>query len=390
MKTKLRVLVVDDSTVFRKVVRDALSQFPMVEVIGHAVNGAIGLKQVIELKPDLVTLDIEMPELNGLQVLQEIKSMNLNTDAIMVSSLTGAGARSTTQALTLGAFDFILKPSGSNIQDNIDCLRTAFEPKIQSLLRKRGMDLAGGDVSDHATSPFQSTTGQGEIDGQAANSRDIENDPNDAPQIVMIGTSTGGPAALSKMLPKLPSTLPVPVLIVQHMPPMFTKTLADDLNRNCALEVKEASGGELIRAGQVFIAPGGRHMKAVRTQSGVILRITDDPPVLSCRPSVDYLFRSVGQAYENVLAVIMTGMGDDGCRSLAEMKSPKLKVVSQDQASSTVYGMPRAVAESGIADVVCSLDEIAGVITRSTRHSVAPVDPSVSITFSSTESPQCI
>lgn len=390
MKTKLRVLVVDDSTVFRKVVRDALAQFPTVEVIGHAVNGSIGLKQVMELKPDLVTLDIEMPELNGLQVLQEIKSMNLNTDAIMVSSLTGAGARSTTQALTLGAFDFILKPSGSNIQDNIDCLRTEFEPKIQSLLRKRGIGLTDDDVSDHANSNFQSTADQDAISGQTANRRDVETDPNNAPQIVMIGTSTGGPAALSKMLPMLPSTLPVPVLIVQHMPPMFTKTLADDLNRNCALEVKEASGGELIRAGQVFIAPGGRHMKAVRTQGGVMLRITDDPPVLSCRPSVDYLFRSVGQAYENMLAVIMTGMGDDGFRSLAEMKSPKLKVVTQDQASSTVYGMPRAVAESGISDVVCSLDEIAGVITRSTRHSVAPVDPSVSITISSTESPLCI
>ncbi|MCG8649333.1 MAG: CheB methylesterase domain-containing protein, partial [Pirellulales bacterium] len=180
---------------------------------------------------------------------------------------------------------------------------------------------------------------------------------------MIIGTSTGGPAALTRMLPMLPANLPVPTLIVQHMPPMFTRTLAKDLNQICQLEVAEASGGERLGPGQCYIAPGGKQMKVISAQSGVFLSVTDDPPVNSCRPSVDYLFESVGKVYgSSVLAVVMTGMGDDGTSSLREMRQTGVQVIAQDEASCTVYGMPRCVIEAGLADAICPLDSIAGKI----------------------------
>ncbi|TWU58740.1 Chemotaxis response regulator protein-glutamate methylesterase [Rubripirellula tenax] len=352
MSDKIRVLVVDDSTVFRKIVRDSLASIPSVEIVGHAENGAVALAKIDELKPDLVTLDIEMPDVSGIDVLRQIRGISPTTTAIMVSSLTGTGARSTMQALALGAFDFILKPSGADLQQNIQQLQSDFAPKIEALLTSRRPRMGTSKEIRQAspTTPIPQTQFE--------------------PQIVVIGTSTGGPTALTRMLPMLPANFPVPILLVQHMPPMFTKTLADDLNRLCKIEVREAIGGEQPQAGQVFIAPGGRHMKAVRTSSGVYLRVTDDEPVLSCRPSVDYLFRSVAKAYDQILAVIMTGMGDDGSRSVQEMRGSNLKVIAQDEASCTVYGMPRAIVEQGNANIVCPLDSIAGAINRTVGRAV--------------------
>lgn len=397
MTGKLRVLVVDDSTVFRKIVRDSLAKIPSVEVVGHAANGSIGLDRIAELKPDLVTLDIEMPEMSGLEVLKSMKSRKMDTAAIMVSSLTSTGARSTTQALALGAFDLILKPCGSSLQENVELLRSEFEPKIEALLKNRQRSTTAAGKACHVnmntidaskTVPAPDTSADQSPNVVSAHAPAISGNFA-TPQIVVIGTSTGGPAALTQMLPMLPADLPVPVLIVQHMPRMFTKTLADDLNRSCALEVKEAVGGEKICAGQVYIAPGGRHMKVLRTSNGVFLRVTDDPPVLSCRPSVDYLFRSVNKAYENVLAVIMTGMGDDGSRSLAEMKSANVKVIAQDEPSSVVYGMPRCVVEQGNADIVCPLDSIAGAIGRTTRRRPSTLPPTSSQTPFQTQASSC-
>ncbi|MCA9127693.1 MAG: chemotaxis-specific protein-glutamate methyltransferase CheB [Planctomycetales bacterium] len=343
----IRVLVVDDSTVFRKIIRDALSGIPGVDVIGHAENGVLATKMIQELQPDLVTLDIEMPEKNGMKVLQECREKCIRTRAIVVSSLSKSSHQSTMAALGLGAFDFVLKPSGESIEENATLLRKELEPRIKVLrVACQSNNLAGTDrtkpqIVEPKPQPFCGI-----------------------PEIVVIGTSTGGPVALGKLLPML-GELPVPVLIVQHMPAGFTRTLAEDLNKKCDLEVAEAHGGEQLRPGLCLIAPGGRHMKVVRTGSGVFTRVTDDPPVLSCRPSVDYMFQSVSEAFgSSILAVILTGMGDDGSRSLNAMHAQGVNVIAQDEASCTVFGMPRQVIEQGNADHVLPLDKIANTVRK--------------------------
>ncbi|MEZ6086783.1 MAG: chemotaxis response regulator protein-glutamate methylesterase [Pirellulaceae bacterium] len=359
MNQRLRVLIADDSIVFRKIVRDSLASIPYVDVVGHAENGAVALRRIRELQPDVVTLDIEMPEMSGLSVLRQLRGSEINTAALVVSSLTSTGARFATQALEAGAFDFILKPTSMDMKSNVQSLRESFEPRLNEL-RRRLVQPA-----DDATEGTDATA-CGVVHEPAANViRTPEPTVCKVPQVVAIGTSTGGPVALNKLLPMLPEDLSVPVLIVQHMPPMFTKTLADDLNRRCHLHVREAQGGERIEPGQCYIAPGGRQMKVVRTSAGVFVRVTDDPAEQGCRPSVDYLFRSVSKAYDDrVLAVVMTGMGDDGSRSLREMHPRGVHVIAQDEASSTVFGMPRRVIEDGNADIICPLNEIAGNIQR--------------------------
>ena len=193
------------------------------------------------------------------------------------------------------------------------------------------------------------------------------------PQVVALGISTGGPKALTEMVPQLPANLPVPLLIVQHMPPVFTKSLADDLNNRTQLTVREAIDGQPIRAGEVWIAPGGRQMKVERENAQIVLRITDDPPENSCRPSVDYLFRSVAEVYGGrAVGVIMTGMGSDGSLGCRRLKHCGASIIAQDAATCVVFGMPREPIEKGIADVVAPLGQIAAEITRLVRPGAAP------------------
>lgn len=363
----MRVLVVDDSTIFRKVVRDALAAEPGVEVVGVAADGRRALEKIDQLQPDLVTLDVEMPELDGLGVLRELHGRSQTPTVIMLSSLTASGAVLTAQSLRLGAFDFILKPGESSLERNVQVLRAELGTRLQ-LLAARRSESSGSSTA--APNGRASKTNAAEP-AQPAKCIVLPS-AKVRPRVIAIGVSTGGPAALAKLLPNLPASLPVPVVLVQHMPPMFTKSLAEDLDRSCALSVREATHGDVLQAGTVYIAPGGRQMKIISPEGRPRVEVTDDPPERGCRPSVDYMFRSVSEVYgPSVLAIVLTGMGDDGAAGCRALKQRGARVVAQDQASCVVYGMPRQVVEAGLADIVCPLGEIDGVIQRSLDRGAA-------------------
>ncbi len=380
---KIKVLVVDDTIVYRKAVSDILSEMRDVEVVGVAHNGKIAIAKILTLKPDLLTLDIEMPEMNGIEVLQYLQQHAPQVSAIMVSTLTSEGGDMTMRALELGAYDFILKPNTSNIAESKKHLQTLLTPLIKAYqtgkttvgsMQARTRDLTGGlreslAATRHARSRVAPpaircghTTGKttpGAIRRQGKS------------EIVAIGISTGGPNALAQMMPMLPGDLGVPIVIVQHMPPVFTKSLANSLNAKCAISVKEAQDGETLQANVAYIAPGGKQMKLVASADGTnrIIKITNDPAENSCKPSADYLFRSVADYYVGrVTAVIMTGMGLDGTKGLEVLKHKGALVIGQNEASCVVYGMPKAPAELGLTDIVTPLDKIAGEIVKSVKY----------------------
>jgi two-component system chemotaxis response regulator CheB len=371
---KLRVLVVDDTIVYRKAVSDILAEIPGVEVVGIAHNGKIAMSKIATLKPDLLTLDIEMPEMNGLEVLAELQKNHCDIGAIMLSTLTADGSDMTMKALELGAFDFILKPqSSANLLEGKTQIKNALKPMLEafrqshtasSLLCNKGM-LRPTSLLAKGAPPLTRPQAR---PGIAASPRPAARTGKS--EIVAIGISTGGPNALSQMLPMLPGDLGVPVVVVQHMPPVFTKSLAASLDGKCALTVKEAQEAEAIQPNTVYIAPGGKQMKLVASADGKnrIIKITNDPPENSCRPSVDYLFRSVGDYYVGrTTAVIMTGMGSDGTKALQLLKQKGALVIAQNEATCVVYGMPKAPIEQGLADVIAPLNKIADEITKSVR-----------------------
>lgn len=366
---KIKVLVVDDTIVYRKAVSDVLQEIPGVEVVGVAHNGKIALSKVRTLKPDLLTLDIEMPEMNGIEVLEHLHKEAPNVSAIMVSTLTAEGGHMTMKALELGAYDFLLKPSTTNIIDSKKQLRTLLTPLIKAFQTGRTtVGSMGGRARTVRARPIQRPRAQQTGSPVAAQQRRAVR--RGKSEIVAIGISTGGPNALSRMMPMLPGDLGVPVVLVQHMPPVFTKSLAASLDAKCALTVKEAEDGEAIMANIAYIAPGGKQMKLVASTDGQnrLIKITNDPPENSCRPSVDYLFRSVADYYVGrTTAVIMTGMGSDGTKGLDILKKKAAIVIGQDQASCVVYGMPKTPAEKGLIDVVAPLDRIASEIVKTVK-----------------------
>jgi two-component system, chemotaxis family, protein-glutamate methylesterase/glutaminase len=355
----VRVLVVDDSMLFRKVVRDALANEPGVDVVGSAADGRAALEKIGQLHPDVITLDLEMPEVDGLEVLRQLRRQTDPPGVIVVSALTEAGAMLTAQALRLGAFDFVLKPNGSHLDANREQLKSDLLPKIRLLAERRQISL--------------------EVEHTAAKC-DLVIPPKAAatvverpPEIVAIGISTGGPASLHQLLPKLPADLPVPVVIVQHMPAKFTRSLADDLDRHSAIHVQEGQDGQRLQAGNVYIAAGGLQTRVERHPRGIELRVTDDPPEKCCKPSVDYLFRSLAEELgPRVLAVIMTGMGDDGTVGCRLLKQRGSRIIAQDAASCVVYGMPRQIIENGLADMIRPLDAISETIEQSVRAGGIP------------------
>jgi len=354
----MRVLVVDDSMLFRKVVRDALAQEPAIEVVGSAADGRAALEKIDQFRPDAITLDLEMPEVDGLGVLRELHVRPNPPGVIVVSALTDSGAALTTQALRLGAFDFVLKPNGTNFDENRERLAADLLPKIRLLAERRQLVLdevhSAAKCDLAPPDPTRATF------------------PQQAPKVVAIGISTGGPAALHVMVPELPAHLPVPVVIVQHMPPKFTRSLADDLDRNSAVHVTEGRNGQRLQAGTVYIAPGGLQTRVERQLRGLKLCVTDDPPEKCCKPSVDYLFRSLAlQLGSQVLAVVMTGMGDDGHAGCRLLKQRGACVLAQDAASCVVYGMPRQVIDHGLADLIRPLDAIAETIDQAVRPGAA-------------------
>jgi two-component system chemotaxis response regulator CheB len=345
--SQVRILIVDDSLLYRMTIREALVQIDGVEVVGSANDGRQALEKIEQFDPDLLTLDIQMPDLNGLEVLQEIKRLGHRAKSIMVSSLTAAGAKETTNSLLEGAFDFILKPSGSDMKANVLELRTALQDKIEAFRQTGNSRSRTSPPLPTAPTPSR----QRSIGGRLG--------------IVVIGTSTGGPEALRTVLPTLHADLAVPMIVVQHMPAQYTKALATRLDEMSALSVHEAEDGMVLKPGQVLIAPGGRHLQVEKHHHQVQVKTVDDDPEHGCRPSVDYLLRSVADVFgRNALAVIMTGMGKDGTLGCEKLKAAGGAVLAQDAESSVVYGMPRSVIEAGYADETASLDQLASKILR--------------------------
>jgi two-component system chemotaxis response regulator CheB len=352
---RLRVLVVDDSVVFRKAISDILSELSYVEVVGTAANGAIALNKCDSLHPDALTLDVEMPVLDGLGVLERLRIEHPEIDAVMVSALTRSGAEVTLRALELGAVDFITKESEDSSQRSGESFRKQVDRTMSMLHRRRRllaarqgrrMETSTGPAPCPVPQPEPKTTARLKIAHRL--------------EVVAIAVSTGGPRALAQIIPSLPQDFPVPILIVQHMPAMFTQTLALSIDAKAAVTVVEARDGDLPRPGNVYIAPGGKQMRVDGAElGGRVIRITDDPPEKHCKPSADYLLRSVAKAYEaRALGVILTGMGDDGVLGLRLLKRHGAPVIAQDEATSVVYGMPGEALKAGVVDAVLPLDRI--------------------------------
>ncbi len=338
-----RVLIVDDSAVVRKVVSSMLAADPEIVVAGTAGNGIQALARLPEVKADLVTLDIEMPGMDGLETLVEIRKVYPRLPVIMFSTLTERGAAATLDALARGASDYVTKPSaGGGLEQARDRVREELIRKIKSLCTVRVL-------RETVTPPPLRVASR----------------PMARVELVAIGASTGGPNALTAVIPQFPADFPVPIVIVQHMPPIFTRLLAERLNGLGRLRVQEGKEGERLQRGQVWIAPGDRHMTVRRRGAGCVLGVNQDAPENSCRPAVDVLFRSVAQSYgASVLAVVLTGMGADGTRGAGVIREAGGEVIVQDEASSVVWGMPGSVVAASLADRVCALAEIAPEVVR--------------------------
>lgn len=343
----IRILVVDDAVVARTVISEILNNEDGLEVVGTAPNGRIALTKIDRLKPDLVTLDIDMPELDGMATLERIRSDFPAIDVIMVSNLTQRGARVTVDALFLGAADYVTKAVRTNSPEEArDHLRDQLLPKIRALYlgRRRNDDndenTAGGSVSLRG--------GRGQPIG-----------------VVTIGASTGGPNALAEVLGSIPGGFLAPVVIVQHMPKNFTAYLAQRLDTRSALTVREAADGSTLKPGEAWIAPGDLHIK-VKHHRGTYQIATDSGPLVnSCRPSVDVLFNSVARTFSSsTLAVVLTGMGQDGLDGSRAIVKQGGRVIAQDQSTSVVWGMPGNVATAGLADVVLPCEDIGAEIVR--------------------------
>jgi two-component system chemotaxis response regulator CheB len=370
----LRAVVADDSILFRRAITEALASLPEVEVVGSAANGRLAVQKVRELRPDLLTLDLEMPELDGLAVLDALRKAGDTVAVMVVSGLTRRGGDLTMRAMEKGAFDFITKPDTGNAQASQDTLRRELAPRIRALAHKlevrailrKGSSAAHPD-SHAAKAPVDRNPPSADL-GEIAPPMSRLAAPA-KPEMVLIGVSTGGPAALAQILPAIPRDLGVPTLIVQHMPPVFTQSLADSLSGKCAIRVREAAHDESAEPNTAYIAPGGRQMRvAIGPDSRPVIQITDDPPENNCRPAVDYLFRSVATHFpRRALAVILTGMGSDGALGLRLLKRRGCYVIAQDEATSTVYGMPKAAVDAGVVDVILPLDAIAGRIALSVK-----------------------
>jgi two-component system chemotaxis response regulator CheB len=368
----IRVLVVDDTAIYRKIVAEVLQQVPGIEVVGRASNGQMALAQIDQLHPDIVTLDVEMPVMDGLETLRQLQRRASKVGVIMLSAPTTGSAKATVTALELGALDFVLKPTTGSLGESAAKLRESLASRVISLGRvQRIRHVLGNAAAGRASPPPRPASNAASATPSAPDSPAVRPTRRAlvAPHVVTIGISTGGPQTLQRLLPRLPADLPVPVLIVQHMPPVFTRSLADDLDRRCAINICEAADGQPVLPGHVYIAPGGRQMKLARVEDTVQIVITDDPRENSCRPSVDYLFRSVVQIYQgHSVAIIMTGMGNDGALGCRLIHQHGGTVLAQDEQSCVVFGMPRQPIDEGLADVIGPPEQLATEILQLVRR----------------------
>ena len=359
--SKIRILVVDDAVVFRRLLTEVLSNDPALEVVGTAANGRIALARMAQVNPDVVILDVEMPEMDGLATLAELRKTYPRLPVIMFSALTERGAVATLDALALGATDYFTKPTSVGGMDgSLQLIREQLIPKIKVLCAGAGGQAlmpAGACPADvpSASAGLQASRRAGTRPGPI--------------EVVAIGASTGGPNALAEVFRQLPGDFPVPVVIVQHMPPMFTRLLAERLSSEFSLRVREASSGSVLEPGHAWVAPGDYHLIVVREGTQVRTRVHQDPPENSCRPAVDVLLRSVAQTFGlHCLAVILTGMGQDGLRGCEAIREAGGQVLAQDEATSVVWGMPGYVARAGLADRVLPLSLIGDEIVRRVRE----------------------
>ena len=354
---RISILVVDDSVVVRSLILRALEVDPAVEVVGAAAHGRIALAKIPHLNPDVVTLDVEMPQMDGLETLRHIRQLYPGIYVIMFSSLTEKGAATTLDALTLGANDYVSKPVGeSGVEAAIAVLRSELLPKIRQFF------LSGDTLPAAAARPAPAPPS---VRPPAFSG------PRPPRKLVAIGVSTWGPTALSVVIPMLPADFPAPVLIVQHMPAVFTRLLAERLQKLTRLRIEEAEDGALVEAGKILIAPGDFHMYVEK--QGSLFRIVLDrsTPLNSCRPSVDALFNSVAMAYgASAVGIVLTGMGQDGLRGAERLKNAGGYVIAQDEASSVVWGMPGFVARAGIADAVVPLTDVVPQLLKQTGTAI--------------------
>ena len=419
--SKTRVLVVDDSAVSRRAISDLLAGDPEIEVVGQAANGSLALQRISDLKPDVITLDVEMPVMDGLETLRAMKKSGLTVPVIMCSTLTERGAMATLDALSLGAACYVTKPSSSGtVSESIENLRRELLPKVKALgghhnrynregIRKPSLSGSQGSAAampasdlkepreghsqaasqhpapQHIASPRIVAQPRARQEPAPSSREKAIPFPRTAPEpragvpvtlasksknsskveAVIIGVSTGGPNALAVLLPALPANLSVPVLVVQHMPPVFTKLVADRLNKQCSLTVREAVDHEIARAGTILIAPGDFHMTLEKNGDGNRIKLNQDAAVNFCRPAVDVMFQSAVTVYgSGLLAVVLTGMGSDGALGCEQVRNAGGQVIVQDAATSVVWGMPGAVAERGLAEAVLPLEDIAKEIVR--------------------------
>jgi two-component system, chemotaxis family, protein-glutamate methylesterase/glutaminase len=354
-RSRIRVLIVDDSVVIRKILAETLSGEPELEVVGSAGDGHIALAKISQVNPDILTLDVEMPVMNGLETLAQVRQLYPKLPVIMFSTLTERGASATLDALALGASDYATKPSNTGSPAAaVESIRNELIPKIKALCAAH---TVGKPVAAPAPRP-------------APRPRILSHPRID---VVAIGTSTGGPNALAEVFPGIPKDFPVPVVAVQHMPPIFTKLLAERLASRSAIPVEEGVADGDLAPGRAWIAPGNFHMVVKRIGARRRLELNQDAPQNSCRPAVDVLFRSVAAAYgPNVLGVVMTGMGADGVLGSQAIREAGGEVIIQDEASSVVWGMPGLVHEAGQDDGVYPLNHLAAEITRRVLESRAP------------------
>jgi two-component system chemotaxis response regulator CheB len=351
---QIQIMIVDDSVVVRKVLTDVLSGDPDLAIAGWASNGRLALAKLQTLRPDIILLDIEMPEMNGLEAIPEIRKILPHTPIIMFSTLTERGAEATLDALALGASDYLAKPSNQNMAATAEAIRRDLVPKIKALCQiPARMPSSATPSSVAAPVPHPEIR----FHSPALHPAHLK--------IVAIGVSTGGPDALAKLLPSFPANFPLPIVIAQHMPPVFTSLLAKRLASKCALPVLEGQAGELLVPSCIWIAPGDYHMVVQEEDHRTRLGTHQGPRENFCRPSVDVLFRSVAAVYgSSCLGVILTGMGQDGLKGCEALSAAGGSIIVQDEASSVVWGMPGFVARAGLAEKVLPLDQIAGEILR--------------------------
>ena len=357
MDQSLRVLIVDDSSLYRRILSNAVKTILVSPVIEKAPTGPIALKKVEPFRPDIVLLDIEMPEMSGIEVLKSIKRDNPSITVVLVSGVNSRSADITMEGLTSGASDFIPKPSGSSMEENTRQLQEDL---------KRVFELVGDRIQKQQDSRPPSPA----MVARPKSPPLLRTTPLTSPyrlEIIGIGISTGGPGALGVMVPQLLKNLPVPVVIVQHMPPVFTESLARSLDSHSQISVCEAKDGQVLEAGMVYIAPGGIHtiVRSVtdREQRKLVIGFNDGAPVNSCKPAVDVLFDSLARTTgARTLAIVMTGMGRDGRDGAASIKAQQGYCISQSEETCTVYGMPQAVEEAGISEESIPLPEMANRI----------------------------